>query len=69
MPQPYTEARKKANEKWNAENLDRISIAMPKGKKDVIKNYIASTGETMNAFINRAIDEAMKETPRADSDQ
>ena len=64
MPQPYTEAKKKANEKWNAANLDRISIAMPKGKKDLIKNHIAGTGETMNAFVNRAIDEALKEEPK-----
>ncbi len=64
MTRPYTEARKKANMKWDAEHLDRISLVMPKGKKDLIKNHIAGTGETMNAFVNRAIDEALKEEPK-----
>ena len=36
--QKYTEARKEGNRKWDAANLDRISIAMAKGKKDQIKS-------------------------------
>lgn len=36
---------------------------MPKGKKEAIKQHIEGTGETMNAFVNRAIDEALKEKP------
>ena len=60
VARPYTEARKKANAKWDAEHLDRISIVMPKGKKEVIKQHIAETGETINAFVNRAIDEALQ---------
>ena len=33
----YTEAQKKSAQKWDAANLDRVSVAMPKGKKDIIK--------------------------------
>jgi len=33
---------------------------MPKGKRDQVKEHAKSTGESMNAFINRAIDEAME---------
>ena len=33
---------------------------LPKGKKEQVQKHIASTGESMNAFINRAIDEAME---------
>ena len=36
-PQKYTEARKEGNRKWDTANLDRVSVAMPKGKKDIIK--------------------------------
>ena len=36
-PQKYTEARKEGNRKWDAANLDRVSIAMARGKKDEIK--------------------------------
>ena len=61
MPsQKYTEARKEGNRKWDAANLDRISIAVPKGKKDVIKAHAEAQGESVNGFINRAIDETME---------
>ena len=45
--------------KWQAENCERISLIVPKGKKDIIREYAASKGESINGFINRAIDEAM----------
>ena len=45
---------------WIAEKLDRVNLTMPKGKKDIIKAHAESKGESLNAFINRAIDEAME---------
>jgi len=59
-PRKYTEARKEGNRKWDAANLDRISIAMPKGRKEIIKAHAEARGESVNAFINRAIDETME---------
>ena len=32
---------------------------MPKGKKNEVQEHITSTGESMNAFLNRAINETM----------
>lgn len=58
--QKYTEARKRGNRKWDAANLDRISIAVPKGQKDVIKAHAEARGESVNGFINRAIEETMQ---------
>lgn len=55
----YTEAQKQSAKKWDSANLDRLSLAIPKGKKDVIKAHAESTGESVNAFINRAIQETM----------
>lgn len=43
-----------------AKTYDRINLTVPKGKKDEIKAYAESKGESVNAFINRAIDEAMQ---------
>lgn len=60
MPRPYTEKRKASNEKWDAANLDRISVALPKGKKDEIKAHAESQGESMNQFIGRAINQQME---------
>lgn len=54
MPK-YTEKKRASNEKWNAANLDRISIALTKGDKDIIKAHAKSQGESMNQFIGRAI--------------
>ena len=51
----YSEARKNANKNWDSKNLDRISIAMPKGSKDALKDHATNMGESVNAFINRAI--------------
>lgn len=54
----YSDARKNANRNWDSKNLDRISVALPKGSKDALKAHAESTGETVNAFIKRAIMEA-----------
>lgn len=53
-------ARTRANNKWNAKAYDRINLTVPKGKKEVIQSHAESKGESTNAFINRAIDEAME---------
>ena len=51
----YSEARKNANKNWDSKNLDRLSIALPKGSKDALKAHAESQGESINAFIKRAI--------------
>ena len=45
---------------WIAEKLDRVNLTMPKGKKELIKAHAAlKDGGSVNAFINRAIQETM----------
>ncbi len=56
----YTEARKRANEKYNAKSYDRINIAVPKGEKSKIKAHAEQRGESVNGFIKRAIDETIE---------
>ena len=62
MPEPrkYTEAQKKSAKKWDAANLDRVSVAMPKGKKDDIKEAASAAGESMNQYIINAVDQRME---------
>lgn len=55
----YSEAQKKSARKWDAANLDRVSVAMPRGRKDAIRERAAAQGESMNSFINAAIDSAL----------
>ena len=56
----YTEARKAANAKYEAETVERISLVLPKGKKAVIKTHAEARGESVNGFINRSILETME---------
>lgn len=60
MAQRYTEAQKQSARKWDAANLDRLSIALPKGSRETIKAHATACGESVNAFIGRAIAETMK---------
>lgn len=55
----YSEAQKKSARKWDTANLDRVSVAMPRGRKDAIRERAAAQGESMNGFINAAIDSAL----------
>ena len=55
-----SESRKKANQKWDAANLDRVSLAMAKGKREEIKAAAAAAGESMNQYIIRSVDMRMK---------
>ena len=65
----YTEAQKKSAQKWDAANLDRVSVAMPKGKKDIIKAHAEARSESVNGFINRAISETLERETRSDGQQ
>lgn len=59
-----SEARRKANKKWNDENMaklyDRVVALLPKGKGQVVKEHAAERGESVSGFINRAIDETIE---------
>ena len=45
---------------WIAKTYDRINLTVVKGKKDSIQAHADKHGESVNGFINRAIDEAME---------
>lgn len=48
------------NNEFINKNYDRVNLTMPKGKKEIIKNHAQTKGESVNSFINRAIDETME---------
>ena len=45
--------------KWQQENRERINLVVPKGKKEVIQTHATKQGQSVNAYINAAIDEKM----------
>lgn len=46
--------------KYISKAYDRINLTVPKGQKEIIKAHAESKGESVNGFIQRAIDEAIK---------
>ena len=55
-----SKAQQASVNKYVKSNYDRINVTMPKGKKDTIKAHAEARGESVNAFINRAIDETLR---------
>nr|WP_298029736.1 ABC transporter ATP-binding protein [uncultured Dysosmobacter sp.] len=58
---PVSKAQQKAVNKYVKEKYDRVLVTFNmKGHKDIIKAHAAAQGESVNAFINRAIMETMQ---------
>ena len=56
---PVSDAQKKASVRY-LEKLDEVRIRMPKGKKATIQAHAEARSESVNGFINRAIQETME---------
>lgn len=63
-PMPVSKAQQKAVSKYMKENYDVYQIRMPKGRKDEIKAHAEAQGESVNGFINRAIDNQISQDRR-----
>ena len=53
-------ARTKANNKYSAKAYDRIALSVKKGRRDELKAIAESCGESLNAFINKAIEKRIE---------
>lgn len=45
--------------RYAAKAYDRINLLVKKGQKEVIQAHVQKTGESVNGFIGRAIEETM----------
>ena len=60
-----TDAQRRARDKWLNEKVETINLRVPKGRKAVIQEHAGKHGESVNAFINRLVDEAiLRETQK-----
>lgn len=50
-----SKAQQRAVHKYVKANYDRLELTVPRGRKAEIKAHADSCGESVNAFINRAI--------------
>ena len=57
---PVSKAQQKAVAKYMKNNYDEIKVRVNKGEKAIIKNHAESKGESINGFVNRAINETME---------
>lgn len=48
------------NNNFIAKAYDRVNLTMPKGKKETVQAHAEARGESVNGFINRAIDHEME---------
>lgn len=55
----FTEAQARAHKKYIAQFVE-TKIRMTPERREEVRAHAESKGESLNAFINRAIDEAME---------
>ena len=58
-----------AQNRYIAKAYDRVNLTLPKGRKEEVKAHAEQRGESLNGFIQRAIDETMQrdDTPASDT--
>ncbi len=49
----------RAKRKYNEKNYERVALVVAKGRKAILQAHATSKGESLNGFINRAIDETI----------
>ena len=55
-----SESQKKAVRKYNDKAYDRLEIKVTKGRKSELQAHSQARGESLNGFVNRAIDETVE---------
>lgn len=53
----YTEAQKKATNKWIKKNYDRVNLTLPSGMKEEWKLAAEKEGMSLNDFIRKCVSE------------
>ena len=55
----YSDAQKEATARYNKKAYDRINIIVKKGQRQIIKDFAASQGKSLNRFILDAVETEM----------
>ena len=58
----YSDAQKEATARYNKKAYDRIDVIVKKGQRQIIKDFAASQGKSLNRFICDAIEKEMNQT-------
>ena len=57
---PVSEAKKKANNKWDAANMQNLSVKVRRDYADQIRAKAAEKGTTIGAILRKALDDFMQ---------
>ena len=55
-----SEARIRANNKYNAKAYDRINLAVPKGQKATIQAAADAAKQSLNGYVVKAVEDRME---------
>lgn len=55
----YSNAQKEATARYNKKTYDRIELVVKKGQRQLIKDFAASRGKSLNRFICDLIETEM----------
>ena len=58
-----TDAKKKANKKWDSENMKQVGLVLPIKEAEALQFYCDQKGIKRTTFIRKAIQDAMKREP------
>lgn len=64
MPYKDKSIKTQKQNEYIEKKYDRVNLLLEKGKKEIIKQYTKDCGESVNAFINRAIDMLLEKEKR-----
>ena len=52
----YYDSQKEATARYNKKAYDRINIIVKKGQRDIIKDFAAKQGKSLNRFVLDAVE-------------
>ena len=55
----YYDSQKEATARYNKKAYDRINIIVKKGQREIIKDFAASQGKSLNRFVLDAVEAEM----------
>ena len=55
----YSDAQKEATARYNKKTYDRIDLIVKKGQRQIIKDFAAAQGKSLNRFICDLIEAEM----------
>lgn len=59
MSKSISDAKRRANAKWNGENLGTLGCTVPKTKAEQFKKYAKDRNTTVNALLRSYIDQCL----------